>query len=341
MSNRLSDKSLGILSSDGATIAKIIATFSVVLTHSYKLFGYLKIEETDILYLRGFHAFAACGVPVFFLLSGYFLTYKDNFDYVKNLKKKVKSLFIPYILFTVLYAVISCVGSLVLPVFFDDFRKFTFYDWLIHLTGIPFVEGPRFYGPLWFLRDLIIFNLISLVLVPIVKKVPNYIVIPLMLILYFMPISQFIRYPIAFFIIGMCFGVKKRLPTINNIILVAVVLLAAFVLPIVFYTSWAWKVSVLLMAVSIINISGKCADNNRLTDFSNKLIPYSFPVYLLHEYPMTTAMKLIAQRHLPIGINVIVFLVVPFLIISICIMVSYLWKRILPKVFAVFFGGRY
>lgn len=139
----------------------------------------------------------------------------------------------------------------------------------------------------------------------------------------------------------MCFGVKKRLPTINNIILVAVVLLAAFVLPIVFYTSWAWKVSVLLMAVSIINISGKCADNNRLTDFSNKLIPYSFPVYLLHEYPMTTAMKLIAQRHLPIGINVIVFLVVPFLIISICIMVSYLWKRILPKVFAVFFGGRY
>ena len=308
MSNRLSDKSLGILSSDGATIAKIIATFSVVLTHSYKLFGYLKIEETDILYLRGFHAFAACGVPVFFLLSGYFLTYKDNFDYVKNLKKKVKSLFIPYILFTVLYAVISCVGSLVLPVFFDDFRKFTFYDWLIHLTGIPFVEGPRFYGPLWFLRDLIIFNLISLVLVPIVKKVPNYIVIPLMLILYFMPISQFIRYPIAFFIIGMCFGVKKRLPTINNIILVAVVLLAAFVLPIVFVVI---------------------------------VIPYSFPVYLLHEYPMTTAMKLIAQRHLPIGINVIVFLVVPFLIISICIMVSYLWKRILPKVFAVFFGGRY
>lgn len=56
---------IGSLSSNGATIAKIIATFSVVLTHSYKLFGYLKIEETDIMYLRGFHAFAACGVPIF------------------------------------------------------------------------------------------------------------------------------------------------------------------------------------------------------------------------------------------------------------------------------------
>ena len=29
------------LSSDGATLAKVIATFSVVLTHSYKLFKYL------------------------------------------------------------------------------------------------------------------------------------------------------------------------------------------------------------------------------------------------------------------------------------------------------------
>lgn len=336
---------IGSLSSNGATIAKIIATFSVVLTHSYKLFGYLKIEETDIMYLRGFHAFAACGVPIFFLLSGYFLTYKDNFDYVKNLKKKVKSLFIPYVLFTFLYAVISCAGSLVLPAFFDDFRKFTAYDWLIHLTGIPFVEGPRFYGPLWFLRDLIIFNLLSFVLVPFVKKVPNYIVIPLMLILYFMPISQFIRYPIVFFILGMCFGVKKCIPTVKNPILIAVIFLSAFVLPMIISPNIAWdiswKLSVLLMSVSIINVSGISTDNSRLCEIANKLIPYSFPVYLLHEYPMTTAMRLVALKHLSIGINVCIFLAAPFLIIAVCILVAYLWKRLLPKVFAMFFGGRY
>lgn len=329
------------LSSDGATIAKVLATFSVVLTHSYKLFGYLNIDDQNFFYLRGFHAFAACGVPVFFLLSGYFLTFKDSFDYVKNLKKKVKSLFIPYVLFTVLYAVISCVGSLVLPKFFDDFRQFTAYDWLINLTGIPFVDGPHFYGPLWFLRDLIVFNLLAFILVPIVKKVPNYILIPLMLILYFMPISQFIRYPIVFFVLGMCFGIKKKIPVISNIVVVIMVFLAAFILPIVFYTDWAWKISVLLMFVSIINISGKCAENIKLSEFANKLIPYSFPVYLLHEYPMTSAMKLIALKHLSIGINVAIFLATPFLIIALCILVSYLWKRFLPKVFAVFFGGRY
>ena len=64
------------LSSDGATLAKVVATFSVVLVHSYKLFKYLSLDDSTVFYLRGFHAFASCGVPVFFLLSGYFLTFK-------------------------------------------------------------------------------------------------------------------------------------------------------------------------------------------------------------------------------------------------------------------------
>ena len=139
------DKYVSRLSSDGATLAKIIATFSVVFTHSYKLFGYMSVSEDKVFYLRGFHAFAACGVPVFFLLSGYFLVFKGNWDYGKNLKKKFKSLFIPYILFILIYAVISCAGSLVLPGFFDEFRKFTAYDWVMRLFGIPFVIAPRFY----------------------------------------------------------------------------------------------------------------------------------------------------------------------------------------------------
>jgi len=68
--NMNANKCISSLSSDGATLAKVIATFSVVLTHSYKLFGYMAVDGSSVLYLRGFHAFASCGVPVFFLLWG-------------------------------------------------------------------------------------------------------------------------------------------------------------------------------------------------------------------------------------------------------------------------------
>ena len=118
-------KSITTLSSDGATVAKIISTFCVVLVHSFKLFNYMSVEESAIFYLRGIHSFAACGVPVFFFLSGYFMTLKDHWNYHNNLKKKFRSLIIPYCLFIAIYAMISCFGALIVPAFFDDFRKFS------------------------------------------------------------------------------------------------------------------------------------------------------------------------------------------------------------------------
>lgn len=331
---------IGTLSSDGATIAKIIATFSVVLTHSYKLFGYLKIDNNSIFFLRGVHAFASCGVPVFFLLSGYFLTYKDNWNWTRNIKKKVKSLIIPYVLFTFIYAIISCVCSLFLPQFFDDFRHFTFYDWVINLFGIPFVEGPHFYGPLWFMRELIIFNLLSFIFVPLVKKVPNYILIPLLIVLFFLPISQFIRYPIVFFVLGMVFGVKKQLPIVDNIPMTVILFLLAFFIPVVFLYDWAWMVSVFLMTCFIVNVSNLIASIDRIKEPARRLIIYSFPVYLLHEYPITSAMRLIALTHLRLSVYIAIFFFAPFLVIVLCVLISYFWRRCFPKCFAFVFGGR-
>ncbi len=51
-------KNISALSSDGATLAKVIATFSVVLTHSFKLFKFMGDDESSVFYLKGFHAFA-------------------------------------------------------------------------------------------------------------------------------------------------------------------------------------------------------------------------------------------------------------------------------------------
>ncbi len=333
-------KYMSTLSSDGATLAKVIATFCVVLTHAYKIFGYLGVPGTEVFYLRGFHAIAACGVPVFFLLSGYFLTFKDNFDYQKNLKKKVKSLAIPYCCFMLLYALISGVGSLALPEFFDDFRQFTAYDWLIHLFGIPFVEDPHYYGPLWFVRELFIYNALAFALVPAVKKTPGFILIIAVITVYFLPIPQKTSYSVAFFVTGMFLGIKKRIPNMNNTVQIITVFAIGFTVPVAFAGVLSWKISVLLMAASILMLSGKLIERDSVKRMARIAIPYSFPIYLLHEYPMTAMMRLLALKHISLPAAVAAFFIAPFVVITMCTGVIILWKRFSPKSYAVCTGGR-
>lgn len=334
------NKSVSALSSDGATLAKIIATFCVVLRHSYKIFEFIGVEETEVFYLRGFHAIGASGVPVFFLLSGYFLTVKDNFDYYENLKKKFRSLAIPYLCFMLFYAVINCTGSLFLPEFFDDFRKYTAYDWLTHFFGIPFVSTPRFYGPLWFLRELFIFNVLSFALVPIAKKTPGFILVPAMLAVYFSPFTHIIRFSIPFFMIGMHYGTKKKIPVLNKTIYIIAVFIIGFIIPVALAGGMPFEISVFLMFCSILMISEKLTERDNIRKMARIAIPYSFPIYLMHEYPMITMLRLLALEHISIPAAVGVFFVAPFLIIALCVFVVNLWKRFSPKSFAFCTGGR-
>lgn len=336
----LHKSSFTILSSDGATLAKVIATFCVVLVHSYKLFKYMDVKSSEIFLLNGVHAFARSSVPVFFLLAGYYLVFKDNWDYRKNLRKKFRSLVIPYLGFIFIYAVISCVGSLVFPRFFDDFRKFTSYDWLMHFFGIPFLRDPVFYGPLWFVLELIIFNVLSFALVPLVKRTPGWLLIPVMAAIFFAPIDNKISYSISFFMTGMYFGFKKRIPVLDNTVHIIVVSIVAFMLPIAFEAELALKISILLFSISTLAASEKLVKNERIKRLAHMAIPFSFPVYLLHEYPMTTIMRLLALRRISIPAAVAAYFAAPFLVIFLCICVAVLWRRVSPKTYSLLTGGR-
>lgn len=333
--------SCAALSSDGATMAKIIATFCVVLGHSYKLFKFLHTETSEIFYLNSVHGFCISCLPVFFGLAGYYLVVKDHWDYRNNLKKKFRSLVIPFLGFIAIYAVISCVGSLIFPAFFDDFRKFTAQDWLMHLIGIPFLKDPIFYGPLWFVRDLMILNILSFALVPIVKKVPGYLLIPVMTALYFAPIDRQICNSIPFFVTGMYFGFKKKIPILNNPIQIAAVAIVGFAVPIMFEGEIALEISILLFAISTLAISEKLIKNERIKKMAKMAILFSFPVYLLHEYPMTTITRLLAMQHISTPFAVAAFFVLPIPVIALCTGVAALWKRILPKTYMLLTGGRF
>lgn len=328
------------LSSEGANLAKIVATFCVVFTHCYAVFDSAHVESEYLYLTRGFHCIGSCGLYIFFLLSGYFLTLKDNWSWSMNMKKKVKSLLIPYCLFMLVYTLLNCVVALALPGVVDDFREFTAYDWFMRLVGYPFYGAPRFYAPMWFLRDLFLLNVLSFLLVPAVKKTPARCLIPCMLILYFLPLPRHTRISVAFFVIGMCFGVRKRMPVISSSALIALLFGLGFVLPILVQGERMMVLATLLMAYALLSLPEKWIRYEEAKRITATLMPFSFPIYMLHEYPVDILRKVLERISIGFPAATAVFFLSAPAIIILCMLITAVWRRFLPKTFAAFTGGR-
>lgn len=95
-------------------------------------------------------------VPCFFFLSGFFYSTKDGL--MKIVKKRIKTLLIPFTFWYILSYAIFYLGKLIYP----DISNMT------EATGILdcFTQKGYFNGPLWFLPCLFFINLISY---PIIK----------------------------------------------------------------------------------------------------------------------------------------------------------------------------
>ncbi|WP_283127990.1 acyltransferase family protein [Allofournierella massiliensis] len=79
---------------------KALATICVVFVHASNLYGYSNSESLLINQIYGFFGkFAALGVPLFFVVSGYLasMQYQPGFVWYKeNLKKKTKTLAVQF-----------------------------------------------------------------------------------------------------------------------------------------------------------------------------------------------------------------------------------------------------
>lgn len=112
----------------------------------------------------------AC-VPLFFIISGYLFFCKGTFDrttYISQLRKRVRSVLLPYLLWNILaliWYVILSRGAIVSKIPTDNIFKFLQYVFWDQL-GAPcsfYYEPPTtpVDYPLWYLRDLIVMSSIS------------------------------------------------------------------------------------------------------------------------------------------------------------------------------------
>lgn len=145
--------------------SRVIFCLLVVCIHARMLNDIpMDVNNGVICYIKAISfGIASIAVPIFMMFSGYLLGFKylrdgcSFYNYWRNLRKKAKSLLLPYIVWNFI-----CLGFLLakhylnpstsLPTLWEAFYGYS--------TGNGKLLTPAD-GPLWFVRDLIIFNVLS------------------------------------------------------------------------------------------------------------------------------------------------------------------------------------
>lgn len=178
-----------IVLSKTITIVRFPLIVAIVLIHTYISdqpnvggvimvpSGSLPIFDTWEYILR--QCIAELAVPTFFLISGFLFFYKtETFTtgtYKYKLRKRFRSLLLPYLIWNLIYMgyvfIVQCFApSLTSPdrKMIADYSLIDFVDSFWHYDGVSY--GGPIYGPLWFIRDLIVIDVLSPLLFFLIKK---------------------------------------------------------------------------------------------------------------------------------------------------------------------------
>lgn len=194
---------------------RCISAVFVVFIHSVNFFGYMNVNNSNIVFNLLINLFNTA-VPIFFLISGFLTFLKQDIDYKKHYKKKLRSLVLPYVIWIIIYYIFNLLLNFLN---LDPSNTLKNANFLKLFIGIPFYTNPLLYAPLWFLRDLILLNILVPILDKLYKKINYKIIVLILLILLFMPIPLHL-YQSLFFILGGLIARNTSLKSLSQKMLV-------------------------------------------------------------------------------------------------------------------------
>lgn len=290
-------------------------------------------------------------VPLFFLFASY-LQFSKNDTYLVLLKKKGKSLLIPYILWTVITIIIYLISQAIPQTagFFQNpiniIRNWNFVDYMKAFTYHDKVY-PLVYQ-FWFLRDLMILIILSPIIKFLCSKFPGTMLIVASIfaikgvpvfftnstaLFFYMAGYYFATYQISFFKIAD----KLKIPEYIFII--------ALTIPsdLLFEGKYAFGfLKTIISCLFLLKVSVYFVKNQAFYEKIKYLAGYSFFLYAVHTPFLGTSINKISQRIIPLhGILCLVqFLLAAFLTIIIGTLFGILLNKIFPSLFKVLNGGR-
>jgi surface polysaccharide O-acyltransferase-like enzyme len=342
------------------TVLSFITMVLVVILHANNLV--INLNSGNILIQKGYNSFvqdfftqgvSRVAVPIFFIISGYLFFINTNGElavFIQKIQKRFKSLVIPYLIWSA-WGILFYFLLQLLPMSEKFFTHGRIEDmaygeilktWLLH--PLPY--------QLWFLRDLMALVLLSPALYYLIKYLKAYI-----LLLAFIPWITGHYNPIVnsdspfFFLLGAYLALYDKLQSLNlksyaiYIFLVWIFLVLANTILLHYginlydtYFSVLNKTTILVGVAAVWAIYDKL---NLRFGRLNSVLGYSFFLYAFHEPVLTMIKKglfyIIGRSE---HVSFLVYILSPIMTIAVSLIVGYVFKKTIPKIYSLANGGR-
>ncbi|MGI5115829.1 acyltransferase family protein [Treponema sp. SP13] len=306
---------------------------------------------------------ARCAVPLLFMFSAFLQAKKDD-SYPLVLKKKAKSLLLPYVLWMALLAffyggfklIIAKIAPQLLSQPDNTCLKWTFVDWIHKTLGYkPKPDGgfelPEFAVQFWFVRDLLILTIVLPVIKTLIKKFPVGF-LAFLLTVYIVSIRVYFVETTAlfFYVAGLYWGMYDipLFVKIDEIEWKEIIPLVLFS----FVTAFTFgggehsifhNIMVIFDCVIFIKLSAIIVRKEKLYEFCSYLAGFSFFLFAIHAplingytsklwirfFPMKNTFWSLCQYFIPTFITIIIGTGIGIVL-----------KKLFPPIFRVLNGGR-
>ncbi|MDR1004717.1 MAG: acyltransferase [Prevotellaceae bacterium] len=362
-----------MLSNDDTTLSRTIMFLrlplivAVVFIHTnlggVMINGTLLVNEGqfpiyDLLHHIVTNELARIAVPLFFFISGFLFFYHSDFSfkiYGQKLKKRIRTLFIPYIFWNIVVFLLIFLTQLFLSSMTSGRQKlisdYDWQDWLNlfwdHGTGMPICYQ------FWFIRDLIIVILFTPILHVYIKYCKVFGVLALGVLYLFslwFAVPGFSITAFFFFSFGAWFSINKHDFTIDFYSMRWATTL--MYLTLVVLDTWLWycnitnydyisKIGIVVGLVAIVSWTAYGIKKNHLS-VNAFLAGSSFFVYAYHGMPVTLIVLYWVKLLSPISewMMLVGYFLIPFFIVGIGVCVYALSRKYFPALTALVTGGR-
>ncbi|MBQ5999392.1 MAG: acyltransferase [Treponema sp.] len=350
------------------TALRYLLIMLVVFAHNNKTYLFMTDPEnfslvsktffTHIPQVLNYTFFGQAAVPLFFMFSAYLLA-KKNDPYKLMLKKKTKALLTPYLLWPAVTIGIFILAKAAAILIFPDkvnhtlpyVSDWTLEDWICAFIG----KYPKHYGnslfepyigPFYYLRDLLIMNLISPVLIYLIKKCRiSYFVMMFGIFLY-APLFLIGYSGLLYYSLGLFFG-------LNDIDFFELADRAKwkFLIPAILIT-WILTINrtaapttllVITACIFMLKFSKLISDNQKAFGIAKYLASFSFFLYAIHEPKFLNFLVKLWYKFIPAHNSItdtLEFFIVGAATCGLGTLIGIAMKKIMPKVFYMFNGGR-
>lgn len=285
-------------------------------------------------------------VPVFFLFSGYymFFKYKDwwRLDvYKREMGKRVYTLLIPYLIWSILPLLLDLVRTYLLHRFLGG-AGLELQSVDAYLVSALWENNYNF--PLWYLRDLIIFNALAPLIYILARRAP-WLLVPLFYAYINSMDLLLASRGIFFFFLGAVLGMR-RIDMVSSVLPYKYVVYVLFVvssilIPFADDTLYPiqLKYSYVLVAIATFFCFGAWIDerNPALIDKLGGLSTLVFFVYVSHEVQILSIVKGVFYDYGLLN-TIPGYFASAALVVAICVALYYIANRFFPKQLAFVLG---